>query len=134
MAVLPETGPLALSVPLTLTRFDGTVLPVRGSIADLAQSQGQLEGVFSRSGTNAWVRDLAEDPEHFEFCTVTVDHVSTHYRILDREAVSSALHGSVDNHVTRFELVQPATDVPGVGGDFDPDDFDSADFFTGAAA
>lgn len=92
-------NPLSLKVPIDLIGFDGTETSVRGTVAVLRRSEGELDGVFSASGLNAWVRavDVA-NPRAVAHVRVTDprDGSTETHRVFDRETVGG---------VTRFQLI-----------------------------
>ena len=52
--VLSETGPLALSIPVTLEHYGGTTTATRGALARMGQTEGELESQFSDSDWCCW--------------------------------------------------------------------------------
>ena len=124
-----------LSVPIVLIHYDGSETSTRGTVARYAQSEGQLDGAFSRSARNAFVPSPASD--------VAVSHVrvtdpgtgvAAVYRALDAEPLAGALWatGALLGETTRYQLLEHAGDIPasaiGTLFDFDPADFAAADF------
>ena len=128
-AVLSETGPLSLSVPLTLIYFSGAEVETRGTFARLSQSPGELRGAFGEDGPLAYT-PVPSDPDQVEFVRLTEDGRVATYRVLDRESVGGALASAASLACTRFQLVQATyeSDPVELLVDFDPLDFDPLDF------
>lgn len=129
--VLSETGPLALSVPLTLVRYDGTTVSTRGVMARLEQSEGQVESAFSESDRQCYVSGTYAR-NTVEFVRITRDGDETDYRVIDTQPYLGAEFGSVDWETTRFMLqddVVAPTPTPPSSVDFDPTDFDTVNDF-----
>ena len=123
--VLAETGDFALSIPVTLTHYGGAVSSTRGTLAQMAQSPGQLEGSFSDSGWCCW----CEPPAN----TTRVEYLmanSIRWRVLHDENEAGASFSSVGYGSIRYMLINQEGGVqpPQRQRDFSPDDFDPQDF------
>ena len=127
-AVLSETGPLSLAVPLTLIYHDGAELETRGVFARLSQSPGELKGAFGEDGPLAYT-PVPDTPDQVEFVRLTEDGRVATYRVLDRETVGGAFMSVASLACTRFQLVGAVYDSDlGALVDFDPGDFSAVDF------
>ena len=77
-------------VDLSLHRYDGTIGPARGIVANLSRDPGQLASAFSRSGLNAWIPVVdVPDARSVEF--IVVSGVGVQNRVLDSEQVGDSI-------------------------------------------
>ena len=130
--VLAETGPLSLSVPITLVTYEGAETVTRGTLSRLPQSEGQLEGTFSKSRRQAFTSTPSIDPADIEFLKVTNPRTdsTTTYRVYDREVLHGPAWGALDWDTCRFELNESTT-APVSPADWLAADWDSSDWKTG---
>ena len=109
---------------ITLILFDGARFTTTGKISRLPQTEGQLEGAFSKSGLNCWVQPFSA-PGQVAFVEGINPNTGTldDWRVLDRETTNSReITGS-----TRFQLVEGEPAVVAfrdfLAADFNTDDF-----------
>ena len=127
-AVLSETGPLSLSIPLTLIYYDGGEVETRGVFSRLSQSSGELRAAFGEDGALAYT-PVPDTPDQIEFVRLTEDGREATYRVLDRETTGGAFMSVASLACTRFQLVGAMYDSDLAAlVDFDPADFSAVDF------
>ena len=84
--VLAETGPLATSIPITVTLFDGSTSSTRGVVRASEHTPAEVEAPWADSGPLAWF-DFAGDPEQIEFLQYDdpITDEETRRRVIFRE-------------------------------------------------
>ena len=87
--IVEDAHPMSLSAPVTLVYFDGATLATRAVIAELPQTDAQLDTARSISGRNAW---LATPPRFKQIAFIDLPAErgagTERYRVMDRERVN----------------------------------------------
>lgn len=119
--VLEETGPLALSVPVTLEHYGGAVTETRGALARMGQSESELEkSAFSDSDWCCW----CPEPANRE----TVEYLEANdarWRVLDTDTLGGGIGTDSGRRTVRYMLIH---EQAAMQMDFDPADYAVADF------
>ena len=123
-AVLENSGPLSLSVPITLEHDDGTETVTRGTVAFRPERDTLFGEDGKGSGWNLWTSTPATDSR------VTRAHVrapsgTLTFQSLYSERITGALFGSVKRDTTRSQVCPVEVDVS-ASVDFDSSDFDTS--------
>ena len=123
--VIEETGPLALSIPVSLHHYGGAVTETRGALARMGQSESELETDFSDSDWCCWCSEPA-NATRVEYLEAN----AIRWRVLHTDPLGGGIGASVNRRTVRYMLIhEQGTVTPPVRNrDFDPDDFATQDF------
>ena len=121
--VIDSAGDFSLSVPVTVTLYNGSTVATRGVVKAASASPGEVVAAWADSGPVAWV-NYSGDPEQIEFLDYTdpVTDEAARRRAVFRERVSGSL-GWQTVRVVLHEDVESGVTPLIENRDFSPLDF-----------